>query len=154
MGPQAIKIRTVLAIKFESGFINLMNVNNTIEIGIMICRVLVGLNFFFFGLNAFFNWVPLPPSEPKMEKWIQALIQTGFVMPLIKVMEVLCGFLLLINQYSLLALFMLAPIVLMIVLSHLFLNGKRGYGITAFTLIPYIILIISYADQLNEFFLS
>jgi uncharacterized membrane protein YphA (DoxX/SURF4 family) len=148
-----LKYELFLQLNLNQDLLILMYVNSAIEIGIMICRVLVGLNFFFFGLNAFFNWIPLPPAEPKMDKWIQGLIQTGFVMPVIKVIEVLCGFLILINHYTLVAALVLAPIVLMIVLSHLFLNGKRGYGITVFTLIPYLILIISYVHQLS-FFLS
>lgn len=128
-----------------------MQLESFFSIIITISRYLVGINFFFFGLNAFFGWVPLPPAEEKMIKWLQALEEVRFVMPMIKIVEVICGLLLLTNQFTFLATMLLSPIVMMIVLSHLFLNGKRGYGISAFTLIPYLILLTSYDHQLAVF---
>jgi uncharacterized membrane protein YphA (DoxX/SURF4 family) len=130
-----------------------MEMGPNFEIIVTISRYLVGLNFFIFGLNGFFNWISLPKAEQKMENWVRALAETGFALQLIKVLEIYCGLTLLINFQGFLATLILAPIVLMVILSQIFLNGKNGYGITAFTLIPYTILIISYGHRL-EFFLS
>ena len=50
-----------------------------------------------------------------------ALFATGYMLPLIKATEVVCGVLLLIGRWVPLALVVLAPVVLNIVLFHLFL---------------------------------
>jgi uncharacterized membrane protein YphA (DoxX/SURF4 family) len=88
-----------------------------------IARVLLGLMFFVFGLNHFLNFIP-PPKEMPPEKamaFAMALMNTGYMMPLIKGVETLCGLLLLVNRFVPLALVLLAPVIVNIVAFHLFL---------------------------------
>jgi uncharacterized membrane protein YphA (DoxX/SURF4 family) len=83
-------------------------------------RILMGLMFFVFGLNGFFNFIP-PPStpipEPAMD-FIGALMKTGYMFQLIKGTEVLVGLLLLLNRFVPLALALIMPIIVNIVLFH------------------------------------
>lgn len=83
-------------------------------------RVLFGLMFFVFGLNGFLEFIP-PPSTPMPERAVAfgvALMQTGYMFPLIKGTELVAGALLLANRFVPLALALLAPVVLNIFLYH------------------------------------
>lgn len=88
-----------------------------------VLRFLLGAVFFVFGLNGFLNFIP-PPSEPPSDGAMafgMALMQTGYMFPLIKGTEVLGGALLLANRFVPLALILLAPVVVNIVAFHAFL---------------------------------
>jgi len=95
----------------------------TKKLAIAIVRVLFGLMFFVFGLDGFIHFMPqptTPPPEGAMAFAI-ALLQSGYMFPLIKGTEVLAGALLLANVRVPLALVLLAPIVINIVAFHVFL---------------------------------
>lgn len=94
-----------------------------------VARFAMGATFFVFGLNGFLNFIP-PPPGPLPEGAVAfggALMQTGYMFPLIKGTEVLAGALLLSNRFVPLALALLAPIVINIFAFHLFLTpGEIG----------------------------
>jgi uncharacterized membrane protein YphA (DoxX/SURF4 family) len=85
-------------------------------------RILLGLIFFVFGLNGFFNFIPVPPDMPeKLVAFSNGLLASGYFFPFLKGTEVLCGLLLLIGAFVPLAIVVLAPIIINIFLVHLFL---------------------------------
>lgn len=92
----------------------------------MIARILLGLLFFVFGLNGFFNFIPTPTEgiPEKLMTFTNGLMATGYFFPLLKGTEVICGALLLIGAFVPLALVVLAPIILNIFLVHAFLEPK------------------------------
>jgi putative oxidoreductase len=91
----------------------------------LIARVLLGLIFFVFGLNGFFHFIPTPELLPeRIESFMGALEETGYFLPLLSGVETLCGLLLLIGRFVPLALTVLAPVVVNIILFHLFLDPK------------------------------
>ena len=93
-------------------------------------RVLLGLVFFFFGLDGFLHFIPQPdPSTlpPGCVAFAGALMATGYMFPLIKGTEVLVGALLLANRFVPLALVVLAPVLVNIVLFNAFLTPS-GIG--------------------------
>ena len=55
-------------------------------------------------------------------KWMVSLNSAVYFFPLLKLVEVLCGFLLVVKRYTVLALTMLAPIVVNIVAFHVYLD--------------------------------
>jgi uncharacterized membrane protein YphA (DoxX/SURF4 family) len=86
-------------------------------------RIILGLLFFVFGLNGFLNFLPMPETMPEAAMaFAGALAKTGYMFPLIKGTEVLAGLLLLVGCAVPVALLILAPIVLNIVLFHVFLS--------------------------------
>ncbi len=90
----------------------------------VIARVLLGLIFFVFGLNGFLNFIPPPPPEalpPKLVAFSQAMMDSGYLMSLVKGTEVVVGLLLLLNRFVPLALVVLAPVTVNIVAVHLLL---------------------------------
>jgi hypothetical protein len=81
-------------------------------------RIGLGLAFLVFGLNGFFNFLPMPPHHGGAGAFLGALAATGFMFPLIKGTEVLVGLLLLSNRAVPLALTLLAPVMVNIVAFH------------------------------------
>jgi len=90
----------------------------------LIARILLGLIFFVFGLNAFFNFLPTPPMPDKAAAFVGGLMSSGYFFPFLKVTEILCGLLLLVGAFVPLALVVLAPIELNILLFHGFLASS------------------------------
>jgi len=86
--------------------------------GPVVARVLFGLTFLVFGLNGFLNFLPRPPVPALAGAFMAALAQTGYMLPLIKGVEVIVGVLLLANRFVPLALALVAPNVVNIVLLH------------------------------------
>jgi uncharacterized membrane protein YphA (DoxX/SURF4 family) len=87
-----------------------------------VARILLGLVFFVFGLNGFFNFLPndgLPDGAAGA--FIGALAATGYMFPLIKGTELVASVLLLANKSVPLALVLLAPVVVNIAAFHAFL---------------------------------
>ncbi len=86
-----------------------------------VARILLGLIFFVFGLNGFFNFIPSPPPPEAAMKFFGAMMGTGYFFPLLKATEVIAGLALLTNFFVPLALIILAPIIVNIFFFHYFL---------------------------------
>jgi uncharacterized membrane protein YphA (DoxX/SURF4 family) len=108
-------------------------------------RILLGLIFFVFGLNGFFQFLPQPPVPEKALAFLGALVGTGYMFPLIKVVEVVGGALLLSNRFVPLALAVIAPNVVNIVLFHTVL-APAGLPIALMVLALQVFLAWSYRD--------
>jgi len=100
---------------------------------IVIVRVLLGLAFVVFGLNAFLKFMGPPPQmEGQAGAFISALMSSGY-MQVIAVLQVLGGLCLLLGaRFVPLGLTLLGPIIVNIVLFHLFLE-PRGLPIALVT---------------------
>lgn len=92
---------------------------------IVIVRVLLGLAFVVFGSNAFFKFMGPPPEmQGQAGAFISALISSGY-MYVIAVLQVLGGLCLLLGaRFVPLGLTLLGPIIVNIVLFHLFLEPQ------------------------------
>lgn len=84
-------------------------------------RLMLGSIFVVFGLNGFFQFIPMPPLPEQAGAMMGGLAASGYFFPFLKLTEITFGVLLLLNRYTPLALTVLAPVVLNIVLFHLFL---------------------------------
>jgi putative oxidoreductase len=90
---------------------------------IVIVRVLLGLVFVVFGSNAFLNFMgPPPPMQGQAGAFMTALMSSGYVY-VIAVLEVLGGLCLLLGaRFVPLGLTLLGPVIVNIVLFHVFLE--------------------------------
>jgi uncharacterized membrane protein YphA (DoxX/SURF4 family) len=89
-----------------------------------VVRFLLGLVFVIFGLNGFLHFMPEPPPESLPEgvkSLMGAFIKSGYMFPLIAGTQLISGVLLLINLFVPLALVLLAPVIVNIILFHIFL---------------------------------
>ncbi|MFZ1221453.1 MAG: hypothetical protein WAO00_19345 [Chthoniobacterales bacterium] len=92
---------------------------------IIIVRVLLGLMFVVFGSNAFFKFMGPPPEMPAQAgAFITAMMSSGY-MQAIAVFQVLGGLCLLLGaRFVPLGLTFLGPIIVNIVLFHIFLEPQ------------------------------
>jgi putative oxidoreductase len=99
----------------------------------LVMRLLLGLVYLVFSLNAFFNFIPMPPIPEKAAMFIGALYASGYAMYTVKFFEIITAVFLLLNRFTPLALVILFPISLNIFLFGLFLN-PAGLPIGIFVL--------------------
>jgi hypothetical protein len=94
-----------------------------------VARILLGLSFLgagVFGLAIVTGLIPPPqPPTPQPERaasFFAAVLNTGYLLPFIKLTETAVGLLLLSNRFVPLALAMIAPVILNILAYHIFLS--------------------------------
>jgi putative oxidoreductase len=88
------------------------------KIAVLIARILLGLVFVFFGLNAFFNFLHAPMPPGLAGQFTGALFASHFyVVPF--GFQILGGLLMLVGRYISLGLVILAPILVNILTFHL-----------------------------------
>jgi putative oxidoreductase len=90
------------------------------KIASQIARYLLGLIFLVFGLNGFFNFLPLPGPTGVAAQFFGAIFVSHFY-ALIFLLQVVPALLLLANRYLPLALTILGPIIFNIVCFHVFM---------------------------------
>ena len=86
-----------------------------------VARVLLGLIFLVFGLNGFLHFLPMGKPPEAAGAFFGALFKTGYMIPLIFATQTIVGVLLLLNVFVPLALALIAPVIVNIVLLHIFL---------------------------------
>ena len=96
------------------------------KIVVLIVRLLLGLMFLIFGLNAFLQFLKGPIPGGLAGQFLQSLFQSHYVL-VIGAVQAVGGALLLINRYVPLALTILGPVIVNILLFHLLLNHE-GLG--------------------------
>jgi putative oxidoreductase len=89
---------------------------------IIIVRVLLGLVFVVFGSNAFLHFMPMQPMPDQASAFIGALISSGYIY-VIAVLQVVGGLCLLIgSRFVAPGLTLLGPVIVNIMLYHIFLD--------------------------------
>ena len=92
------------------------------KIVLLIARLLLGLIFVVFGLNGFLNFLSMGPMPTGLAgQFIGALFQSHYFW-IVAGLQIVGGLLLLVNRFVPLALVVLGPIIVNIILYHLFLN--------------------------------
>jgi putative oxidoreductase len=89
-----------------------------------IARVLLGLPLTVFGLNLFLHFIPEPKQEmpEAVMAFVVALKNSGYMMELIGVTQLVVGVMLLTNRFVPLALALFAPFIVNSVAFHVFLE--------------------------------
>jgi putative oxidoreductase len=106
-------------------------------------RLLVGLAFVVFGVNAFFRFIPVPAFSP----FIQIMVASGYIF-FVKAVEVIAGGLLLANRAVLLALVLLGADIANIDAYHALLD-RRNWQVAAIVTLLYLFLIWGYRSQVK-----
>lgn len=87
----------------------------------LIARLLLGLMFLVFGLNGFLNFLSMGPMPSGLAgQFIMALVLSHYFW-VVAALQVIAGVLLLVNRYVPLALVLLGPVIVNILLYHIFL---------------------------------
>ena len=91
------------------------------KIATIIARVLLGLIFVVFGSNAFLHFIPMPPMSGPSGEFIGAMYATGYL-KVVAALQVAGGLLLLVGRFVPLGLTLLSPVIVNIVLFHVFMD--------------------------------
>ena len=92
------------------------------RIATLIARLLLGLIFVVFGLNAFLQFMTMGPMPTGLAgQFIGALAQSHYLW-VVAALQIAGGVLLLVNRYVALGLVLLGPVIVNILLYHLLLN--------------------------------
>jgi len=106
-------------------------------------RVVLGVILLVMGTDYFVSFLPETPSSPRGTAFLEALVATGYLFPLIKVLEIACGLLFLSGRAVLPALLVVAPVSVNIALYHAFLDRNGAWlgfltsGLTVLLLWPF-----------------
>lgn len=82
---------------------------------------MLGIILVVFGSNKFLHFIPLPSSAGSGD-FIDSLVATGYIFPVLGALEVFIGAMLLLKKWVAFVLLLLAPISVNILLFHLFLD--------------------------------
>ena len=118
---------------------------------IMALRIVLGLILIIFGANKFIGFMPAPELSETANNFWGALVNTGYIFPLIGAIEVIAGLLLIIKKWVPFALILFAPIVLNFMFFHLVL-APSSIGPAALAAILTIILIYANWDKYKALF--
>ncbi|MCB9091239.1 MAG: DoxX protein [Halobacteriovoraceae bacterium] len=88
----------------------------------LILRYVFGLFLILMGANKFLGFMPAMEMTEEANSFIGALVSTGYMMPMVGTVELLCGCLFLFQSTAPLATVLLAPLSVNIILFHLFLD--------------------------------
>ena len=91
------------------------------KIAIIIVRTLVGLLFLFASITYFLNLIPPAEMSGKPKVFMEGLAASGYIMPVVKALELLCGLAFVSGRFTALAVVVVFPIAVNILLVHAFL---------------------------------
>ena len=118
---------------------------------VLLARYLLGILLIIFGANGIFHFIPTTPHPPKAEHFRQTLVQTGYLLPLWKGAELISALLLLFNVAIPFALILLAPVLVNILLFHLFLS-RKGLKLALILTFLELFLVIAYRHAFRTLF--
>lgn len=116
------------------------------KITVIVVRVLVGCMFLFASITYFLNVIPQPEMSGKPKIFMDGLAASGYIIPVIKVLELLCGLAFVSGRFVPLAIVVIFPIAVNILLVHAFLLPN---GLAIALPIFLAILFLAYAYREN-----
>lgn len=116
-----------------------------------ILRMLLGVSLLIFGMNKFIAFIPIFDMAPAVANFMESLNSTGYVLYVVASLELLIGGLLLFKKWVPFALILLAPIVVNILLFHLFLDVS-GMLVAVLMLVITGVLIYKYWKSYSSLF--
>ena len=114
------------------------------KVATVIARLLLGLIFVVFGSNAFLHFIPMPEMSGRPAEFIGSMAATGYLQ-VIAALQVIGGALLLIGRFVPLGLTLLGPIIVNIVLYHIFMDIS-GMPMAILVSVLSLFLLWSYRD--------
>ncbi len=116
-----------------------------------IVRILLGIMLIVFGANKFLHFIPMEAPTGSAGDFMNSLGATGYIFPVVGVLEVLIGAMLLLKKWVAFALILLAPISINILLFHLFLDIP-GVAVALLATIFNVTLIYKHWQQYKPLF--
>jgi putative oxidoreductase len=116
------------------------------KIAVIIVRVLMGLLFLFASVSVLFNLIPQPELTGKVKVFMEGVNASGYLLPLIKITELVCGIAFVSGYFVPLATVVIAPIIVNIFFFHAFVDTS-GLPVAVFLVLANIFLAYAYWDK-------
>ncbi|RNL54596.1 DoxX family membrane protein [Pedobacter jejuensis] len=117
------------------------------KIAVIIVRVLLGAMYLFASISYFAKYMPeAPEMSAEQTTFMSGVMASVYLMPLIKITELIAGVLLLIGRIAPLAALIIFPVTLNIFLYHAFL-GPKELPMVAVMLIFNLFLFYAYRQK-------
>jgi putative oxidoreductase len=113
------------------------------KIATIIVRVLLGLLFVYAAGSFFLKLAPEPETTGAFKAFQVGIVASSYILPLAKILELLCGLSFLIGKYVTLSNIIILPVTLNILLINLYLTPE-GIPIAVFIFLGNIFLIFSH----------
>lgn len=110
----------------------------------MTVRIILGILLIIFGSNKFLHFIPMPEATGSAGDFMSSLGATGYIFPIVGVLEVFIGIMLLLKKWVPFVIILLAPISINILLFHLFLDIP---GVSAALLVTILNGILMYKHR-------
>ena len=104
-------------------------------------RIIAGLMLVVFGSNKFLGFIDMQPGSLEMGAFMMALFQSGYLMKLVAVVEIVAGLSFLANKYVALMAVVLMPVILNAFLAHLFLDPSGISGAALLLVLTILIML-------------
>jgi putative oxidoreductase len=111
----------------------------------LVCRILLGLVFVVFGLNGFLHFLPSQPPPGLAAEYVALMVRTGMFTAIFG-FQLLGGILVLLGIFTPLGLVILAPIIVNILMFHLFVEPS-GLGVALFVFLLWLVVAHSRRDN-------
>lgn len=123
------------------------------RIAMILARSLMGLLFLFASVTYFFKLITPPPLTGAMKVFNDGLEASRYLIPTVKVIELICGLAFLSGRFVPLASVLIAPIIVNILLTHVFL-GPEGIPLAVFLVLANGFLGYYHWDRFRPLFRS
>src|ERR1700745_1410207 len=107
----------------------------------IISRFLLGFIFLVFGLDGFLHFIPSSPPSGTAGQFIGALFVSHYLVPIF-LLQIASGILLLLNRYVPLALTLLAPIIVNVLLIHIWM-APSGLPLALVVTVLWVVVFVS-----------
>jgi putative oxidoreductase len=121
------------------------------KIATIIIRTLVGLLLLFASISYFLHLFPEPPLTGNMKLFNDGIKASGYLMPLVKTVELICGLSFVFGKFNKLTYIILMPITVNILFTHICL-APEGIPVAVFLLVANIFLIYTKWDSYKGLF--
>jgi len=119
----------------------------------LIARLLLGLIAVVFGLNGFLNFLNMGPMPSGLAGQFIVALAVSHYFWVVAALQVVGGALLLVNRFVPLALVLLGPVIVNIILYHVFLN-PTGIALAIIVVILWLIVFYSYRQYFSGIFVQ
>ncbi|OOG78756.1 DoxX family protein [Flavobacterium sp. A45] len=121
------------------------------RIATIIIRSLIGLLLLFASISYFLHLFPEPPLAGNMKIFNDGLKASGYLIPLVKTIELICGLSFIIGKFNRITFILLMPISVNIICTHIFL-APEGIPVAAFLFLGNIFLLYTKWDSYKGLF--
>ena len=123
------------------------------KIATLIVRILIGVLLLFASISYFFQLFPEPPLSGNMKIFNDGIKASIYLMPMVKIVELLCGLSFIIGKFNRITFIILMPISINILFTHIFV-APEGIAVATFLFLGNVFLLFTKWDSYKGLFVA